>query len=68
MRKYWLRSRKPRLTAVGIRCVDHVTPSTRKVGTNFAGKRRALGRYSSLADYRSWSLFSIFNFTGNEKP
>jgi hypothetical protein len=24
------RSRNPRLTAVGIRCADHVTPSTRK--------------------------------------
>jgi hypothetical protein len=24
------RSRKPRLTAVGIRCADHATPSTRK--------------------------------------
>jgi hypothetical protein len=47
----WLRSRKPRLTAVGIRCADHATPSTHKVGTNFADKRRLLGRYSSLADY-----------------
>jgi hypothetical protein len=26
----FLRSRKPRLTAVGIRCADHATPSTRK--------------------------------------
>jgi hypothetical protein len=25
-----IRSRKPRLTAVGIRCADHATPSTRK--------------------------------------
>jgi hypothetical protein len=46
----FLRSRKPRLTAVGIRCADYVTPSIRKVGTNFADKRRSLGRYSSLAD------------------
>jgi hypothetical protein len=37
-------SRKPRLTAVEIRCSDHVTPSIRKIGTNFADKR------SSLAD------------------
>jgi hypothetical protein len=30
MKKHWLRSRKPRLTAVGIRCTDHATPSIRK--------------------------------------
>jgi hypothetical protein len=51
-KKQRLRSRKPRLTAVGIRCTDHVTPSLpTKAGTNFAYKRRSLGRYSSLADY-----------------
>jgi hypothetical protein len=32
-------SRKSRLTAVGIRCAEH-----------FGGKRRSVGRYSSLAD------------------
>jgi hypothetical protein len=31
-------SRKSRLTAVGIRCADHATPSIRKFGTNFANK------------------------------
>jgi hypothetical protein len=31
-----VRSRKPRLTAVGIRCADHVTPSTRKSRHYFA--------------------------------
>jgi hypothetical protein len=44
-------SRKPRLTAVGILCADHATPSTRKIGINFADKQRSLGRYSLLADY-----------------
>jgi hypothetical protein len=46
------RSRKQRLTAVGVRCADHATPSTRKikVGINFADKRWSLSRYSSLAD------------------
>jgi hypothetical protein len=33
---YCVRSRKPRLTAVGIRCADHVTPSTRKSRQYFA--------------------------------
>jgi hypothetical protein len=45
------RSRKLRLTAVGIRCTDHSKhPLSAKVGTNFADKRRSLGRYSLLAD------------------
>jgi hypothetical protein len=43
-------SRKSRLTAVGIGSADHPTPSTAKVGTNFAIKRRSLGQYSYLAD------------------
>jgi hypothetical protein len=35
-REIFYRSRKPRLTAVGIRCADHVTPSTRKGRHYFA--------------------------------
>jgi len=45
------RSRKQRLTAVGTRSADHVTPLyPQKVGTNIADRRRPLCRYSSLAD------------------
>jgi hypothetical protein len=36
------RSRKPRLTALGIRCADHAMPSILKFGTNFANKRRSV--------------------------
>jgi hypothetical protein len=40
---------------VGICCADH--PLWTKIDTIFADKRRSLGRYNSLADYRSRSLF-----------
>jgi hypothetical protein len=54
MKKYRLRYRKPRLTAVGIRCADHA-----KVGTKLADKRLSLSRYSSLADYGHGVFFFI---------
>jgi hypothetical protein len=41
-------SRKLILTAVGIRCADHATPSIRKVDTNFAYKRRSLNFFLTL--------------------
>jgi hypothetical protein len=41
-----IRSRKPRLWAVRIRCADHAN----LLSANFADKRRSLGRYSSLED------------------
>jgi hypothetical protein len=36
-------SRKPRLTAVGIRCTDYETPSIRQSSTNFTDERRSVG-------------------------
>ena len=44
------RFRKQRLTAMGTRCANHVTPLYPQVGTNFAYRRRPLCRYGSLAD------------------
>jgi hypothetical protein len=45
-----------RINGRGICCTDHMTPSIRKFGTNFADKLWSLGWYSLLVDWRPWSL------------
>jgi hypothetical protein len=57
-----LRSRKPRLTTVGIRCADHVTPSTRKSQHYFADSgSRSVGIVRLRTKATEFSLvFRIF--------
>jgi hypothetical protein len=55
-----VRSRKPRLTAVGIRCADHVTPSTRKIRHYFADSG---GRSVGVVRLRTKTTEFSFSFS-----
>jgi hypothetical protein len=47
----------PEINGLVDSCVDMQHPLSAKVGTNFSDKRRSLGRYSSLADYKPQRVF-----------
>jgi hypothetical protein len=49
MKKWRLRYKKPRLTAMGIRCADHATPSTRKTWPTSGGRSVGVVRLRTTA-------------------
>jgi hypothetical protein len=67
MEKYRLRSRKPKLRAVGIRCADHATPSPLKLAltsptsggrsVGIVGLRTKATEFSFLIDV--WPRFVV---------
>jgi hypothetical protein len=55
-------SRKPRLTAVGIRCTDHATPLSAKVYTTPTSGGRSVGIVLLLTEATEFSLFFFYTF------
>jgi hypothetical protein len=61
--------KKTEVTTGGIRCADHATPSIRKVGTNFADKRRSFGGYSLVFLVKQfYFVINGLKIIGHENP